>query len=353
MSKLGWILVETLEPDRVTVLARDEQARSRTSFERAVQDRVGGKAPAGEAAKWLSELIDQMRPAPIPAEESYTLRNGQELDARLLPVVGPDKALHGVQIWVGPRGEAPAGPPQPTFGFTWDSARRLAELPPALVAGLPRSHLTAPEVFRVVETVDAFSMIRALLVAVPRSFCESAVTIRMGDEPMPGHLVMVSGPTDEEAALWRGLLFETAANQAPPASLEAAALAAIPLMETTVHMALVDLAKMRLIRWITDPPASVQWKGMVDQRDTPHPDDVKKIFEAAATAFSGQAESASVAGIRLRRRGGGWVVADGTGAILRSAVEGPPLAIVQLRVTGFSDEPDPVPPTDEGHPGLE
>ncbi|MGF0320731.1 GAF domain-containing protein [Nocardia fluminea] len=354
MSKIGWTLVETLEPDRITVVARDEQARSRTSFERAVQDRIGGgKGPGSEAAAWLSKLIDQIRSQPAPLNETYTLRNGQELAARLLPVVGPDQTLHGVQLWVGEQGSAPTSAPQPTFGFTWDSARRLAELPPALTAGLERTHLTAPEIFRVVETVDAFSMIQTLLISEPRSCCEGAVTMRLGDDPMPAHLVMVAGPTEDQAFLWRGLLFETAANPAPPTSLEAAALAAIPRMETQVHMALVDIAKFRLIRWITDAPKSVQWKGMVDNRDTPHPNDVQRIFDSAARTFAGETQSGFVEGIRLRRKGGGWVVVDGAGALVQATADSPALAIIQMRVTGYSDEPDPVPPTDEGHPGLD
>ncbi|GAB4590217.1 hypothetical protein [Nocardia sp. IFM 10818] len=113
---------------------------------------------------------------------------------------------------------------------------------------------------------------------------------------VPAQMVMTAGAAEAESHLWRGLLFETA----PPdgvrtASLEAAALAAIPRM-TSMHMAILDVAKMRLLRWVTDPMPDVQWKGMVDQRDTPHPEDVKRIFEAVEPMFKGEIESGSVEG---------------------------------------------------------
>ncbi|QHE73470.1 hypothetical protein GFS60_07130 (plasmid) [Rhodococcus sp. WAY2] len=110
---------------------------------------------------------------------------------------------------------------------------------------------------------------------------------------------------------------------------------------------------MRLIDWITDPIPQIQWKGIVDNRDTPHPDDVQRIFHTAGQVFGGHTPRGEVKGIRLRRFGGGWTVVDASGGVLPAARDGPLLALVQFDITGTSIEPDPVPPTDDGHPGLE
>ncbi len=257
----------------------------------------------------------------------------------------------GARGWGAPLPPKPQQRPVSAFAFTWDSHLRLAEFPAALTGGTPRSQLTAPEIFRFVEPADGLSLIRALLSSQPGDSWSGAVTVTVGKNNRPGHVVMAAGTPPQPPAKWRGLLFETSTPMAGM-SLEAAALAAIPRI-SQVHMVLVDIAKMRLIRWITDPLPDVQWKGQVDQRDTPHPDDVKRIFAAAADVFTGKAESAEVHDVRLRRRGGGWVVVDGSGAIVGTSDAGPALAVLQLRVTGHSDEPDPVAPTDAGHPGLD
>ncbi|GGL20550.1 GAF domain-containing protein [Nocardia jinanensis] len=349
MPKHGWTLVETLEPDRLSVVARDHHARDRTSFERAVQDHIGaGKAPAREATHWLENLIADMRRRRETVIAQRVLRNGHVVGVRAVPVLAPDDSLHGVYLWLGSEDVTPVYPPVPAFAFTWDSRQRLAEIPASLSVETSRSRLTAPEVFRFMDPVDGLSLIRALLSSQPGQSWAGAVTVTVGEHIRPGHLVMIAATPPQ---VWRGLLFQTSATPAEM-SLEAAALAAIPRV-SQVHMVLVDIAKMRLIRWITDPLPEVQWKGQVDQRDTPHPADVRRVFTAAADVFTGKSDSAAVQGVRLRRRGGGWVVVDGTGAIVTTPSGGPALAVLQLRVVGYSDEPDPVEPTDDGHPGLD
>ncbi|WP_425300021.1 GAF domain-containing protein, partial [Nocardia farcinica] len=108
MPKSGWTLIETLEPGRLTVVARDHEARDRTSFERAVTDQLGiGKAPGHEAAQWLEALIADMRSHPEAAATHRVLRNGHTVSARLVPVIGPDNALHGAHVWFGGAGAPP------------------------------------------------------------------------------------------------------------------------------------------------------------------------------------------------------------------------------------------------------
>ncbi|WP_425301474.1 GAF domain-containing protein [Nocardia wallacei] len=130
MPKSGWTLIETLEPGRLTVVARDHEARDRTSFERAVTDQLGiGKAPGHEAAQWLEALIADMRSHPEAAATHRVLRNGHTVSARLVPVIGPDNALHGAHVWLGADGAQP--PQRPGWGMavTRGSPQRSASRP--------------------------------------------------------------------------------------------------------------------------------------------------------------------------------------------------------------------------------
>ncbi|MEC3952925.1 GAF domain-containing protein [Nocardia sp. CDC153] len=356
MAKQGWTLVETLGPDGPSVIAREHEPRARTSFDRTVTDLVGaGKAPGAEAARRVRVLLAELRERPGPRSASISLRSGQHLTARMLPVIGPDATLHGVHLWLSPTPAPPSATPLSAFGFGWDARQRIAEIPPALAAGTPRTRLTAPEVFRFLEPspADALSLFETLLSQRPGAHWDGDVVVAAHGRQVPARLVMTAGPTAEDAHRWRGMLFETpGAEGIRTDSLEAAALAAIPRM-TSVHLAVFDVAKMRMLRWITDPMTDVQWKGQVDQRDTPHPDDVKRIFAAAEGIFTGRVEVSTVPGIRLRRKGGGWVVVDCTGSLMRTPPGSPQLLLVQFHVTGYSHEPDPVEPSDLGHPGLD
>uniref|UniRef100_UPI003CC7DD9A GAF domain-containing protein n=1 Tax=Nocardia farcinica TaxID=37329 RepID=UPI003CC7DD9A len=125
MPKSGWTLIETLEPGRLTVVARDHEARDRTSFERAVTDQLGiGKAPGHEAAQWLEALIADMRSHPEAAATHRVLRNGHTVSARLVPVIGPDNALHGAHVWLGAAGCPPQQRPGWAVGGTRGAHQR-------------------------------------------------------------------------------------------------------------------------------------------------------------------------------------------------------------------------------------
>ncbi|WP_280313726.1 GAF domain-containing protein, partial [Nocardia wallacei] len=136
MPKSGWTLIETLEPGRLTVVARDHEARDRTSFERAVTDQLGiGKAPGHEAAQWLEALIADMRSHPEAAATHRVLRNGHTVSARLVPVIGPDNALHGAHVWLGPDGTQPQQRPGWAIAVTRVSHQRLGGFTAALSGG--------------------------------------------------------------------------------------------------------------------------------------------------------------------------------------------------------------------------
>jgi hypothetical protein len=121
------------------------------------------------------------------------------------------------------------------------------------------------------------------------------------------------------------------------------------LRKTTapVHIALLDIPRIRLIRWITDPVPDIAWKGVADDRDTPHPDDVRRIFATVGEVMARGDMRGRVDNVRLRRLEGGWTVVDGIGTVLPSSKGTPALMLIEFTVTGYSDDPDP---TESGGP---
>jgi len=353
----GWMLLDLIDDEEVRVIGRAGRAMNRRSFERIIRERVKGRIGEAVGALALRRILTSRR-------------DGKSFDVVVTPqpgfrtrlvgrtIVGPNGIVHGLHLWVGASPNAPTTRPPTAVAFTWDSDRRLAELPDSVPDILrssgfrsDRRTFTAPEVFRHINVPDALSLISQILDPKPEVMWDGSVLIGEGADAKVAHVLMVSRPSPGEH-VWRGLLHDVVSNTAlASTSLESAALAAIPRVVPRAHMALLDLRRMRLIRWITDPLDGIQWKGMVDNRDTPHPEDVPRIFALAADVLTGKTEHAAIQGIRLRRFGGGWTVVDGAGALVPH-VDGPKLGLVEFTVVGFSDDPDPVPVNDEGHAGL-
>ena len=354
----GWILVDTLSDGQARVVYANGRPKSRSSLERAIRDRVGGRL--GEVVTaWAEREIQAARESGHDFDRTSNLATGGEtrLVGRL--IVGPRADVHGIFLWVGRGTDKPRSNPPTCSAFSWDCERRLVELPSLSRDVLQRTGLhsdrstfTLPEVFRYLYVDDALTLISKVLEPQPESSWEGTATIRGVDDLDVGHFVVVSRPEPNQRE-WRGIVYAgISTGAAVLGSLESATLEAMPRVAPSAHMVLVDVLKMRLIRWITDPIPNIQWKGMVDNRDAPHPDDVARVFAAAADVFTGKDDRASVRGVRLRRFGGGWTVIDGVGALLPH--EGAPqLALVEMTVVGTSNDPDLVPVTDGGHPGLD
>jgi len=93
-------------------------------------------------------------------------------------------------------------------------------------------------------------------------------------------------------------------------------------------VALMDVEQARLITWFTDPVPGIQWKGTHDDRDTPHPDDVVRIFQTMQRLRTGGEKTAAIPGVRLRRLHGGWTAIDGRITVIPTT--GPMMVLAEM-----------------------
>lgn len=331
-----WTVVETLGPaDTWSVLAIDGKPTEWKSLARALP--VGVLAVVTKSHDARAEITQVLAP-------SRSRKVGDFV--RALPIPAPDGSTLGVQVWVG---DNTSSEPRTTAGFTFSTDTRLLAFDDSAhdkfqvrrVEG--RSNWTVPELFRLVEQFDdGLDLIIKTIACEPDDRWLGQLALRTGGRSRTVQLALRNG-SDTERTSWRGFVHELTDTAAPaPVSLEAAALATLRTRGTPVFIALMELSKGRLIRWITDPLPGIQWKGIVDDRDTPHPDDVTRIFDAAGDIVAGRATATKVDDVRLRRVEGGWTVVDAVGTLLPYG-DIPSLALIELTVTGTSDDPDPVP----------
>lgn len=345
----SWILVETVHADRASVVSLGGKAREMSSLPRAIKALVGGRSStqvAGEVARSLERVRAAARSVDttVPTGAGHTR-------VLLHPVLGPDSGVHGVFVWIGDARLVPDPVPSEALAVTFEVDRRSfvvdAEQMRHVVdePGIDgRTSFTSPEVFRYVDVDDAMTAIGALLSPQPVEGATWSGLATARDSRL--HIVFTVTP---DPTRWRGLLHAVQSDTVATPRLESVAFAALGQVSPQVALVLMDVTHNRLIRWLTDPPPDIQWKGIVDDRDTPHPDDVERIFAAASELFAGTATKGSVDAVRLRRFGGGWTIVDAQGVLLPKEPGGPGLMLVQLVVVGASDDPDPVSPDDTGH----
>ncbi|OZC52816.1 hypothetical protein CH289_11025 [Rhodococcus sp. RS1C4] len=351
-----WMLVETLHQDRATLVSLGGRLREMSSLPRAVRSTVGGRSSAQVWAE-VARSIDVVREHATSRDVTIPTGSGRTRVV-LHPVVGPSGAVHGIALWVGDAESAVPQRPEDALAVTFESERRAfvvdADCLRALATDLPsdiRTSFTSPEVFRKIDVDDAVGAIGALLQPAPDDGATWTGLASTTHLPGVSRLDLVF-TADDDGSTWRGLVHAVESETVAQPRLETAAFAALGQVSPQMALVLMDVTHNRLIRWLTDPVPQIQWKGIVDDRDTPHPDDVTRIFAAASGMYAGTETSTSVDGIRLRRIGGGWTVVDARAALLPREKSSPRLMLVQMTVVGHTDDPDPVPVDDTGHPSL-
>ncbi len=347
----GWMVVETLAPTgdtgSVAVVVRDGLPKDWTSLQRALRPKR-----VADAARVLVGRVIADRHG---ITETVPVRDGS-VDLRLIPVCGPSGAVHGVLVHVGPTGSAPSTPPPHAAGYEWSAVERVFRFTPQMNmflrdADRGRTTGTAPGLFEAIHDAESgMYLLTALIDARDGDRWDGTVAARTDSGPLPLRNIVRTARVEADGEIdvvSRGLAVELRPDQlsSEGPSVEALALRSLTRSNPT-SIALVEVAAVRVVRWLTDPVEDVQWKGEVDRRDTPHPDDVLRLVQLYLEMDTWVDNSALLRDVRLRRRGGGWVVVD----LRATRVPGQRFILVEFQPTGISTEPDPVPVTDRGYP---
>lgn len=335
MESRRWALIETLgRRAEWSALALDQRTTQWKSMARAIPL---GTAEIVEAAHDNAVRVDRKLPP------TRSRKDGNYASA--IPIIGPSGLVHGVQLWVGatPMDDAV----RQATGFRYSSTNRFIEVVPELFPWLApenmpdRKQWRLPDAFAVVDRFDrAMDLILLTLGPGEDLRWEGQVSVRVTGGEIRNMQIALRNGVDDNATAWAGLVHDITDIAPPePAPLDTATLAALRNHDVRTHLALVDTEQIRIIRWITDPIPGIQWRGLVDNRATPHPEDLTRIFATVAGLGRQNRSSGHVQGIRLRRLGGGWTIVDGVGTLL-PAPDRPVLMLIELTVTGTSDEPD-------------
>ncbi len=317
-----WLLIETLgHVDTWSLLAVGTAPREWKSFQRAVSTRL---QPFIAAAYTGGTVIDQELP------QSRHDWSGQHL--RVVPLHGPDGRVHAVRLWVGS-----AEPPEPVgvAAFSVDArTRRIEALSYDLGANFDNEHniWIGAESFEIIERFDgALELVAALARSTPGARWLDTATVRARTGPRT--LLLAAHNPDENRYHWLGLAVDVTESVAPQRkSFEAATLDLLRGAQPNLYLAIVDLAQVRLIRWVTEPVPELRWGRGIDERTVPHPADRARIVAARDDIRSG-VERVTLTGVRLATDSGDWLVADLEASPLPGGTAGatvPEFALVQL-----------------------
>ncbi len=336
-SAMPWLLLDTTFDGPPLVIQSDGVPKAWVSAQRASKDLWPGLRRE-EQMKVLAAAASTGRSGDV-----NTFRVPSGALVAVVPVLGPHDAVCGVSVGVAAEGEELGAPPAAS-GYVFDANRRMFHAGEKVVEAMggrelvDRNGITFPEVLRYIHVPDAFGMMMAVLNVGNLDKWSGAATIEIGGRAV--HLWTSMSRRSTAVDRWTGVIHVVRDDQHPSPSFDAAALSAVTALQDRHPMCVLDLHKARLMMWMTDPPPGIQWKGTVDDRDTPHPDDVVRIFQAVQSIFVEGRERAEVTGVRLRRVEGGWTVVDCTGSVVRQG-GAPVLAFIEMVIAGESFDPDP------------
>ncbi|WP_433661742.1 GAF domain-containing protein [Nocardia sp. CA-128927] len=319
-----WLLIETLgHVDTWSLLAVGTAPREWKSFQRAVSTRL---QPLVATAYTTGTSIDQQLP------QSRHNWSGQRI--LVVPLHGPDDRVHAVRLWVG-TGDPP--PPVGVAAFGVDArARRIEAIPYDLGPHFEHDRIVwiGAESFELIERFDgALDLVATLARSAPGDRWLDTATVRARTGPRT--LLLAARNPDENRYRWLGLAVDVTDSVAPQRkSFEAATLDLLRGAQPNLYLAIVDLAQVRLIRWVTEPVPGLRWGRGTDERTVPHPADRDRIILARNDIRSG-VERVTLTGMRLATDTGDWLVADLEASPLPGGTTGTPtpeFALVQLDI---------------------
>ncbi|MBF6171367.1 GAF domain-containing protein [Nocardia blacklockiae] len=323
-----WLLIETLGgPETWSVLAVGSAPRQWKSLARTVPSRL---LPV------LAAAVETREPVELELPRSRHAWSRQR--ARAVPVLGPDGEVYAVRFRVGDVTVAPVPPVAP---FRMDARTRRTEvvsagLGPDFTRG--RSVWVGAESFEYMERFDgALDLVATVSRAEPGTRWSGTCTVRT-----PGGLrtLLIATRNTDDPWCWHGLLADvTESVPAQGKSFEAATVDTLMSSDPGLYLAVVDTARVRLIRWISAPVPGLRWTGETDERTLPHPDDRARILAARNDILNG-APFHALSGLRLAATDDTWLTVDVETSPLPygPAHGGPPqFALVRITLRSRSD----------------
>jgi len=342
------LIVETLTPVAApTIVAVDGHPKSwmplrnfRHTRNRLVADEVRSTVrTVRESAEAVDSVLQPWR--------------GQRARVLGRPVLGFSGAVHAVQIWVGDADTDTPGRAEAVAAIEWSARAHNIELNTQSAGGyaehpvLTHRRLIAPRALQDVVDIDPLLpfLVKALA-PTPDDHWDGTATFQRRDHLRTVRMVMRSMPAPHHEAC-RGLAHDVTATSPPPMTSPLThTLNAVTSQATRTAVAVLDLNTSRVVSWITHPVPDIQWAGVVDDRHTPHPDDMVRIFQAYDTIRGGAAQI-EVPNIRLRRTDGAWTVVNCRGTALPSPNDVPQLILTEFTAVGAL----PPPPVIQRSPG--
>ncbi|WP_280261818.1 GAF domain-containing protein [Nocardia wallacei] len=323
MSVGDWLLIETLAgPESWSVLTVGTAPRRWKSLARSVPARL---LPIVAAARATGRTVERE----LPPSRQWWSRQA----ARAIPLAGPDGCVYGVQFGVGVATRRPSVAP-----FLMDARTRRTEvlsagLGPAFDRG--RSVWVGAESFEHIERFDgALDFVATVSRAEPGSRWMGTCTVRT---PTGLRTLLIAARNGDDPHSWRGLLADVTESVPPQGkSFEAATVDTLVSTNPGLYLAVVDTARVRVIRWISEPLPGLRWTGETDERTLPHPDDRDRILAARNDILAG-APVSTIAGLRLAAHDGDWLTVDAEASPLPFGPPdaGPPqFALIRIELGG-------------------
>lgn len=231
-----------------------------------------------------------------------------------MPVVMTDGVVHGVQVWLGPRGASP--PPRVVPGsIKWDLTTGLATDCPQALQNAGKDLAVEPTHGRTFASDMPIGVInpaetKVLALAIDRepgsTFSGTWDLTGSGGEPVRAAFVSrvlnEPQPDNVDHRICRAMNWRVAPNPTDRAPDDLAITLVLGTARAGAHRALLDLNDWRILKWIDTPSPDFDWQKHDLERPLIHPEDAS-VRQAMATQWGDGAASGV---LRLRNTLGGW-----------------------------------------------
>lgn len=294
-----WHLIETLIPELTTVISTDGKQKDWGSTKRLLPTRVSDIR--------IDPIIDAVRADCQRRDLTLTSKRTEETIRILaLPVIGPFKEAHGINLWVGAPDEDP-GEPRPCSGVAWLTSDFMIHqtLESGSMSGVDPKEwdpvaTPAEYIHRSVQFDDELEFVKMAIEPTPGQSMNTQFSVRHDTGRIMQWQVVLRTYPDPDQTGWR-VLFQDVSDVYPASS---PTLAQVGLTEGLrgigYHVALFHAQNGRLGLWISPPAEWMEWQFTHLTGPVMDPADLDTFNEATARLRAGSSEEFVTVGLRTR-----------------------------------------------------